>query len=252
MAARDRVPVLTYHSISAAPRPTCIPLAVFRMQMATLADLGFKAMTLADFQAWRRGEGTGERRVLITFDDGFQDFADAAAPVMAEHGFASVVFLPTGKLGGREDWDSAPGEGQALMDWPTVERLSRSGVEFGGHSVMHRDLTRLSPADLDDEVAGSADALAAHLGGPPLGFAPPFGRTNGAVAAAVAARYPLSFGTRLGRAGRDAPASDIPRIEMHYFRDAKRWRSFLVGDDAYLGARQVLRSVREAAEALRG
>lgn len=252
MAARARVPVLTYHSISDAAGPTCIPLSVFQMQMATLADLGFEAMTLADFQAWRGGAGTGERRVLITFDDGFRDFADAAAPVMAQHGFASVVFLPTGKLGGREDWDSAPGEGRPLMDWTTVEGLSRSGVEFGGHSVMHRDLTRLSPADLDEEVAGSAKALTDHLGGPSLGFAPPFGRTNPQVAAAVAKHYPLSFGTRLGRAGRDAPAADIPRIEMHYFRDPKRWRSFLLGDDAYLGARQVLRTVREAAEALRG
>ena len=63
-------------------------------------------------------------------------------------------------------------------------------------------------------------------------------------------RYRISCGTRLARVQRTDDPIDLPRIEMHYFREAGRWRDFLRGRDGYFQARRVLRAARETAARL--
>lgn len=62
------------------------------MQMDALAAAGYRSQTLAEFIEWHAGQGDeGEdRRVLITFDDAFADFAEAAVPTFA----ATWIFRP--------------------------------------------------------------------------------------------------------------------------------------------------------------
>ena len=36
-----------------------------------------------------------EKLVVITFDDGFEDFYTEAFPILSTHGFTATVFLPT-------------------------------------------------------------------------------------------------------------------------------------------------------------
>lgn len=236
--------VLTYHSIGTGRGPTSIPPEVFAAQMRTLAGLDYRTLTLGEFLDWRLGRSPGpDRRVLITFDDGFADFQDAAHPVLRAHGFSALVFLPTGKLGGVEDW--VGGERRPLMGWAQVDELAGSGVEFGAHGVRHADLTGLDADARRAEVVLSGRELATRLGRPTRSFAAPYGRTDSAVRADIANHYEAAFGTRLGRARRDDDVHDLPRIEMHYFRDLKRWRGFLEGETAYLAGRRALRAVRE-------
>lgn len=247
-ADNDSVPVLTYHSISADPGPTSIAPETFRMQMDVLAESGVATMTCEDFLNWHRnGAGDAGRRVLITFDDGFADFATAAFPVLRDRGFAAMVFVPTGKLGYREDWRGAHTPPRRLLSWTTVRELAEQGVEFGGQGVAHADLTRVPPPVRQHEIARCADDLAQQLGRPARAFAAPYGRVNGEVLADVARTYETAFGTRFDRARRSCDRYDVPRIEMHYFRASGHWRAFVDGTNTYLRAQRVLRAVRSAA-----
>ena len=250
MAAIDAL-VLTYHSISAAPGPTSIPVDTFQMQMSALRDAGYASMTLQDFLDWRSG-AAAERRVLITFDDAFLDFSKAAHPILRSHGFSAVMFAPTGKLGGAEDWDGADHPARPLMSWDQVAALADDGVEFGAHSVTHADLTAVAPETRRTEIAASAAELARRLGRPTRSFAAPYGRVNAAVLAELRDHYEVAFGTRFDRPRRSDDALDVPRIEMHYFRDPTHWRSFLEGGQAYFQTRRLLRGVRETASRLVG
>ncbi len=241
--------VLTYHSISDAGGPTSIPPAVFAMQMDALAEAGYRSQTLSEFVLWHEGQGDAgeERRVLITFDDAFADFADVAVPVLQHHGFSALVFVPTRRLGHPEAWDGANQPARPLMDWETVRRLADEGMEFGGHSRTHADLTLLDPAAREDEVAGCAADLSEQLGKPVEGFAAPYGRVSPAVLEVIRQHYRVAFGTRLAIVRRDDDSADLPRIEMHYFRDRRIWSGFLEGRRGYFRMRQGLRSLRAMA-----
>lgn len=245
MEASATIAVLTYHSVSERPGPTSMPPAAFRMQMEELAEAGAAVVSLRDIDDWLAGTADLPKlAVAITFDDAFQDFADEALPVLRSLQFPSAVFTPASCVGGVEDWRGADAPPRPLMGWAALEAALGAEVTVGSHSLSHPDLTSLDPAQLDEEIAESRMSLERRLGVEVRYFAPPYGRTNDKVRAAIARHYRLSFGVRLGRAGRDASPFDIPRIEMHYFRDRRRWGAFLRGDSAYLGARQALRAAR--------
>jgi peptidoglycan/xylan/chitin deacetylase (PgdA/CDA1 family) len=237
--------VLTYHSISDAAGPTSIPADVFATQMQVLADLGHRSLRLSEFIDWHQGtNGDADDGVLITFDDAFEDFAQVAAPILQRHDFSALVFVPTQRLGHPEGWQGANDPARPLMDWPTVRALANEGIEFGGHSRTHADLTKLSAADREDEIAGCAEEISAQIGKPVEGFAAPYGRVSPEVVEAIGRHYRAAFGTRLAVPERGRDRFDIPRIDMHYFRDRRHWAGLLQGRRNYLRVRQALRAVR--------
>jgi peptidoglycan/xylan/chitin deacetylase (PgdA/CDA1 family) len=237
--------VVTYHSISDAPGPTSIPPAVFATQMQVLADLGRRSLRLNEFIGWHQGtNGGASDGVLITFDDAFEDFAQVAAPILKRHGFSALLFAPTRRLGQPEGWQGANDPPRQLMDWATVRALANDGIEFGGHSRTHANLTRLSAADREDEIAGCAEDISAQIGKPVEGFAAPYGRVSPEVVEAIGRHYRIAFGTRLALPERGRDRFDIPRIDMHYFRDRGHWEGLLTGRKGYLRVRQALRAVR--------
>ena len=241
------VNVLMYHSISDEPGPTSIAPQIFRGQVRALADAGYTAVPLGSVAEWIGGGGPlPARSVAITFDDGFADFASHAAPALRELGWSATVFLPSGKMGGHEDWRGANTHPpRSLMTWDQVSALAEQGFEFGGHSVTHPDLTMLTPAELDAELGESRDEITRRLGRAPIAFAPPYGASNPGVRRRIASYYGHSVGTRLARATMGDDPFDIPRIEMYYFRDLDRWRAHLDGrGEWYFGARQALRAIR--------
>lgn len=105
------------------------------------------------------------------------------------------------------------------MDWETVRRLAGEGMEFGGHSRTHADLTRLDPAACEGEIAGCAADLSERIGSsvialqlPMAGFHPLSSKQFGGITA-------LHSGPELAIVRREDDPADLPRIEMHSFRD---------------------------------
>ena len=253
MASPDRLAVLTYHSISDAGGPTSIAPGEFAAQMAALAEAGYASCTLADYRGWHEGTVDGPaRRVLITFDDAFCDFADAAAPILARHGFRAIVFVPTAQVGSPEGWVGANAPPRPLMDWDAIRALAADGFEFGAHSRTHANLPQLDPQARESEIAGSARDLKDRIATPARAFAAPYGAVDNATIAAIGRYFPIAFGTRLAVSRRGTDRLDVPRIDMHYFRSPARWRRFLEGDRGYFTARRALRAVRHAALAVAG
>jgi peptidoglycan/xylan/chitin deacetylase (PgdA/CDA1 family) len=243
--------ILMYHSVSSSPGPTNIPVETFRAQIEVLAACGYRTISLDALLAWQKGEGGDlqERSIAITFDDGFADFADCAFPILANHGYTATVFLPTGKIGGMEDWDGAHGtSARRLMTWTQVTDLAQSNMDFGGHSVNHVDLTKLPVAVLQREIRECRDHIEQRIGRPVAAFAPPYGRAGQRERDEIRNAFDLSLGTHLGHTSSLSDRYDLPRIEMHYFRDANRWRAWLEGRaEWYFRARRLCRNLRQLA-----
>lgn len=240
------VDILMYHSVSVRGGATAIAPAVFAAQMAAIAEAGVPVISLDELVAAREGRGAlAPRSVVITFDDGFQDFADAAWPVLSKHGFRPVVYLPTAFVGRAEGWRGIALPPRALMGWGTIRALSREGVAFGSHTVHHPDLTAMTEDEVTAELARSRAEIEARIGVEVRHFAPPYGLTDDRVRARIAEHYRTSVGTRLGVARGQDDLYDLPRLEMFYFTDAARWRAHLAGQGAaYLTLRRGLRAVK--------
>lgn len=242
----EKAIILTYHSISNGPGPTSISPATFAMQMETLAHCGYESGTLDQFLAWHAGTAELGRRVFITFDDAFADFAEQAMPIMAGHGFTALMFVPTRHVGGFENWYTSPPTERRLMRRDQILEAAEHGMEFGAHGRTHRALTELAPAEIEAEVAGSGADLARWLGRPIKAFAAPYGAVNAVVIEAIGNHYPVAFGTGFDKARQGEDRLDVPRIDMHYFRNRLVWRNFLEGGSLYFRTRQVLRRAGQA------
>lgn len=65
------------------------------------------------------------------------------------------------------------------LDWKEIIQMDQEGlIEFGGHSVTHNILSRLSDADMENEIIQSCKAIESNLGKKCLMFAYPNGTKN--------------------------------------------------------------------------
>jgi peptidoglycan/xylan/chitin deacetylase (PgdA/CDA1 family) len=244
--------IFMYHSISEGPGPTRTSPALFRAQLAALADAGCTVLSLDDAgRRLRARRPLPPRVIVLTFDDGYVDFASAAFPALQEHGWTATLFVPSGRVGGRSDWPGVPpADVMPLLGWSDLEALAARGVEIGSHGVTHADLTGVGAAEAHQEIGASQSRIQERLGRPVPVFAFPFGRSTPALRAVAARRYTAAVGTRMRRAAPGVDVHDLPRIDMHYFRDPRRLRRFVEGGaKAYFNVRRIL---RRAGQAVRG
>lgn len=241
------VDILMYHSISAGDHPTQISPDAFTGQVEAIVASGVPVIDLDDLAAAHEGKfDLADRSVIITFDDAFSDFADVAWPILSRHGLKTMVYVPTGHVGGKAIWEGAASPPAPIMDWSTIEDLARDGAMFGSHSVNHPDLNSLSDNALTRELIESRNTLEDRLGGQIRHFAPPYGHADAKVRDRISAFYATSVGTSLDSASLSASRLDLPRLEMYYFRNARRLYSHLTGQGgAYFSMRKGLRRTKQ-------
>lgn len=243
-----RIPVLTYHSIDESGSVISTPAETFRRQVRSLYESGFRGISLASLAGdLKLGRKVGEKTVVLTFDDGFSNFHESAFPALSEYGFTATVFLVTAFCGGRNDWAGNPPElpRMRLLDWRQIRELSESGIEFGSHTVTHRDLRRLSAEDVTSELSESKNAIEDKTGEAVGTFAYPYGSLDEDIRNEVSKVYEAACSTTLGKIGTGSDIYALPRIDAYYLSDERLFsRISSRGMDGYLAVRRVLRAVR--------
>jgi peptidoglycan/xylan/chitin deacetylase (PgdA/CDA1 family) len=167
------IPILMYHKVDTfAYSRYWVSDRLFDRQMAALQAYGYKTITLADFLDYRAGKITlPEHPIIITFDDGYQDFYTQAVPILKSKGLSATVFLPTGKIGTSEkdrqnnSWDSKEAVYPANhLIWDEVRAFVREGFQVGSHTVTHPDLASIPESQIKQELSGSRSDLQDKLG----------------------------------------------------------------------------------------
>jgi peptidoglycan/xylan/chitin deacetylase (PgdA/CDA1 family) len=138
----------------------------------------FRVVPLPDLIR-RMETGRGLRGYLaITFDDGYRDNYECAAPVLERLSLPATFFVVTDWLGTKAVawWDEAFGAPHPWMTWDEVRSLHRRGFDIGAHTRTHVDLGAVTGALAREEIAGSRAKLEAELQAPIETFAYPYGR----------------------------------------------------------------------------
>jgi peptidoglycan/xylan/chitin deacetylase (PgdA/CDA1 family) len=220
--------------------------------MKFLKENGFQTITLREFAGISAtGEDFPAKTVVLTFDDGFQNFRTKAFPVLEDLGFTATVFLVTDFCGKLNDWNGNGPEipRERLLSWPEVKELAKLGVEFGGHTRTHPDLTVLSACKVADEIAGSRAAIQDALGTDSASFAYPFGKFNSDIKATAGRTFEVACTTRLGKAVPKCDLLSVNRIDAYYLGNQTAIRSISGSNfDRYLAFRQLLRDLRSWAQ----
>lgn len=178
--------LLMYHQVGNFPwqkehRASFCDTGRFRRQLVFLDAFGFQVVSLHEAaERWQRlytgkppaadAPLEGGRRVVFAFDDGCQNFADNAWPLLRRHHFSATMYLISNQLGGTLAWC-----GSKLMDQATVQRLAAEGMNFGSHTRSHCHLSQLSSAEKRKEIFDSKKELEDVLQKPVTDFAYPYG-----------------------------------------------------------------------------
>lgn len=219
MSAPVKPLILMYHRVAkldAVERYTVSPIK-FAEQMRYLHEHDYRVINLTSLMDWFAGKvDLAEGSVVVTFDDGFLDTYEQAAPVLREHNFIATFFMISGLMGKNNSWMTAEGyPSTPLMDWREAANLQRMGCEIGSHTASHRDLTEIGVDDAQSEIADSKKILEDHLGTPVEFFAYPYGRFGDSARQLVeAAGYRAACATAAGFITREADHFRLCRIEV--------------------------------------
>jgi poly-beta-1,6-N-acetyl-D-glucosamine N-deacetylase len=213
-----RVAVIIYHQVDAAGSGLyTVSPARLHSDLAWLLSQGWRALHLEEFAAWMAGrlELTHDS-FLLTFDDGYEEMARQALPVLSELGVPAVLFLTTGRV---DEPGRISAEAVALLVESRLVTLANHTHdlhhEVPGPKGPVAAVTVTDMAVLREDLL-KANGIIADLGGDtPTALAWPYGKATPEAVAVAAQEFSLIFGTRDAFVRRGA-AQDIPRFGMDY------------------------------------
>jgi peptidoglycan/xylan/chitin deacetylase (PgdA/CDA1 family) len=205
---------LAYHGVADVPlRDDPNRLFVraddLRRHVARVRRWGYEFTTFGDL-ARRAAEGNARGFASLTFDDGFADNLHALVPLLRELHVPATVFVPSALLGGPHPEEAA----HRLLTAAELAELAASGVEIGGHSRHHVDLTALSYDDALEELRVSRAELEAIVGSAVDTLAYPFGKADEATVKATREAGYVAACLTSGEGSWDDPYQ-LPRIGVN-------------------------------------
>ena len=178
-----KIPILMYHSIESMPKTTVmrslhVPPRRFDFQMRMLKMLGYQALSLKKLKPYLDGKKQG-KVVGITFDDGYQNNLINAVPILLKYNFSATCYIVSENLGLSNTWDLDKGITQRpLMTIDEIKSWLSFGMDIGGHTQTHADLTKISIKAAKMEIYTSKGDLENTFNTQVADFCYPFGRFN--------------------------------------------------------------------------
>jgi peptidoglycan/xylan/chitin deacetylase (PgdA/CDA1 family) len=112
---------------------------------------------LSDIQQ-ENNSSSGNKVVILTFGNGPKSQYTDAKPILDKYGFKASFFVVCNWI----ESDSDSDEDNSHMTLQDIKTLHNEGHDIGAKSLSHKDLTTLSPSELEFEVGQSKKCLADH------------------------------------------------------------------------------------------
>ena len=174
---KRRIPVLLYHSVDRSGSVISIPPQTFRAQMRYLKYSGYETISLSEYLDYLMDDGEfPEKKVVITFDDGFRNNHTEAFPVLKKYGFIATIFISTDHVGKKSSWERDKSIPELpMLTWDQIGEMSDYGIRFESHACGHCYLSRLSGDEARDELIRSKTTIERKTGRRVEFFCHPYG-----------------------------------------------------------------------------
>lgn len=205
------MPVLLYHHIqtkdaAVANKQTNLTVYtdIFKTQMQYLKDRGYNTVSVNDvINFFDSGTPVPSKSVILTFDDGYEDFNTDAFPILQSLGFKSVMFTITGLVNNPD-----------YLTWDQINSMN-GPVLFASHTWSHRSLPSATVQDQQNEISKADSQLLERGLNSPKTFAYPFGGyTSVAESYIRSLGYQVAFGTIPGSVLCKKQRFNLPRLRI--------------------------------------
>jgi peptidoglycan/xylan/chitin deacetylase (PgdA/CDA1 family) len=169
------VTMLTYHQVGGrSSRSLDLPTGPFTQQMEALAASGRAATLEMALGSLEASVPPDPDPLVVTFDDGTEDFADVAVPILDRYRIPVILYVSTDFIERGVPFDY---EGGTPLSWTAIEESISTGlVRIGSHTHTHPRFDRISPELAVEEIDRSHGLIEDRLGISPKDFAYPQGR----------------------------------------------------------------------------
>ncbi len=195
------LPVLAYHRIikhyhEKGKDKIYLSYRRFEQQLNYLKTNQFQTVTFHDIANGLVSDF--RKKIILTFDDGYQDNYHYVFPLLKKYGFTAVIFLVTRKTS--NNWKKHPLEPEfPLLSHKMIDEMSRYGIEFGGHTCTHPVLTEITGKHAQKEIERCKTDIEQITRKPCISFSYPYGATSQKVEQLIKqAGYQFAVSTNTG------------------------------------------------------
>lgn len=215
------IPILMYHQfVEKAEDGGKIKLfvtkKVFELHLMILKLLGYETITFRDLEKIGLEKRREKKYIIITVDDGYKDNYTILYPVLKKFNMKAVIYYVTGVNYNTWTADDMGEKRFDLMSEKEVQELHKSGlIEFGGHTLTHPSMIKLSDEDLKKEIENNKRDIEKIIGEKLVSFAYPYGHNSKRIQKAVElAGYKYAVSTDSGTGFIDENLYDIRRTAI--------------------------------------
>ena len=203
----QQVPIVMYHYVREVDRdsdPLGWNLSInpkdFEKQLEWLEQEGYVGIHLEELL---EGE-VPAKSVVLTFDDGLEDFYTTAVPLLEKYGFTATNGVVTEMVGWHEH-----------MTAEQVQEIVDRGFEVVSHSLTHKNMASLGEAELIYDLKRSREMLEENYGVETVGFIYPSGKYSDLVVGKLReAGYEIAVTTEPGLADLNGEMLLLPRVRV--------------------------------------
>ena len=175
-----RITIVTYHSITPDSYKHAITPRAFFNQLAFIKE-NYAIIKLNEIAKVFSDNAKMARKVVVTFDDAFENFYEFAYPTLQRLSIPCTIFVPSGLIGRHNVWDSDKGLSPKIqiMNKEQLIALSADGlVDFGSHTISHVSMRNLSPDEMRRQAIDSKKELEDFIGSEIHMFSYPHGQLD--------------------------------------------------------------------------
>jgi len=206
------LPIIMYHYVEYVkdPKDTIrksldINPYVFEKQLKSIKDNGLTSYFVRDIPDIFSGKikDGGDHKIILTFDDGYEDFYSDAYPILSSLGFHATMFTISGLVNNPD-----------YLTWDQISSMNGLTL-FANHTWSHASLPSATNAKMQSEISLADSQLTSRGLDNPKVFAYPNGGYTAAAATYLQSLgYQVAFGTAPGSTLCKKQRFDLPRVRI--------------------------------------